>query len=135
MNETSLGIHLSVKHLGLLVPGVQAPVTGCLLTTLLYSLRSVDRSFGSSWGTWEFWASQLLVSIVSFPKENLSCTLFNTNPKRSRKGGDYAHRNLKLSPLPPLDLRKWPWTVSPEKTMPFSLYSSVSLGSGLDETD
>lgn len=105
MNETSLGIHLSVKHLGLLVPGVQAPVTGCLLTTLLYSLPSVDRSFGSSWGTWEFWASQLLVSIVSFPKENLSCTLFNTNPKRSRKGGDYAHRNLKLSP-PPLGSEK-----------------------------
>lgn len=71
VNKASLGLQpLYLKCLGLIVPATY--VTGCLLTTHSTLLRSVGRSFGSSWGTWEYWASRPPVSIVCFPKKNFS---------------------------------------------------------------
>lgn len=92
VNESPLRMQpLSVKPLGLVVPDRPGPCDCLLSHNPLYSLHSVGRSFGSSWGTWGSWVSQPLVSMVSFPTENLSCMPFKTIPKRSRKGEERSY--------------------------------------------
>lgn len=91
VNESPLRMQpLSVKPLGL-VPDMPGPCDCLLSHNRLYSFHSVGRSFGSSWGTWESWVSQPLVSMVSFPTENFSCMRFKTIPKRSRKGEERSY--------------------------------------------
>ena len=66
------------------------------------SLGSVGRSFGSSWGTWESWASQPLVSVVSFPIELFfACPLTHFPKKKERRGKVLLKVTQSLLPLRP----------------------------------